>query len=663
VYDAAGNLKSKTDFNGKTTTYAYDTSNRLLSKTPDASFNANPITFTYFPNGLRQTMGDPSGATTYAYDNRNRLTSKVTPFGTLSYTYDAAGDLLTLKSSNTGGASDTYTYDQLNRLGTVTDASGATTYSYDAVGNLQNFTYPNGVTHAYSYDTLNRLTQVGAAKNAVGISNYAYTLGTAGNRLTVAELSGRTVNYGYDSLYRLTSENVTSDPNNHNGTTSYMYDAVGNRQQLLVNGVTANSYTYDADDRLGADSYDADGNTINSLGTANTYDFENHLLTHGGVTIVYDGDGNRVSETIGGVTTNYLVDTQNPTGYAQVVDELQAAAVARTYSYGLERISESQTLNSVLTTSFYGYDGHGSVRQLTNSAGSLTDTYDYDPFGNLVNQTGTTPNNYRFAGEPYDPALNLYYNRARYLNTITGRFWSVDDDEGDDDSPLSLHKYTYAENNPTNNLDPSGNEVDALGAFAVSATMDSMSALNFSAIAAAVNGAVNKVPLSGHDYRNWVKWSFQATQDVYNADCSCFLSAHGLSADSVAFAILMQQAYDGTKSKITKFNAGIYSNALPSARAAQFASLQITVQQDFQQNQNMLAEAQAAGVSRTDAYFRPGAFDKITIEHESLHNLTGLDDDDLASQLGWGGGGNPSVFISNQLRQNRCDKLKAKRKR
>ncbi len=111
--------------------------------------------------------------------------------------------------------------------------------------------------------------------------NYAYTLGLAGNRLTVAELSGRSVAYGHDSLYRLTSENVTADPNNHNGTTSYLYDPVGNRQQLLANGVTANSYTYDADDRLGSDSYDAEGNTINSLGTASTYDFENHMVQNG----------------------------------------------------------------------------------------------------------------------------------------------------------------------------------------------------------------------------------------------------------------------------------------------------------------------------------------------------------------------------------------------
>jgi len=55
---------------------------------------------------------------------------------------------------------------------------------------LQSFTYPNGVTHAYTYDTLNRLTQVGAAKNSTAISNYAYTLGLAGNRTSVAEAGG-----------------------------------------------------------------------------------------------------------------------------------------------------------------------------------------------------------------------------------------------------------------------------------------------------------------------------------------------------------------------------------------------------------------------------------------------------------------------------------------
>jgi len=193
------------------------------------------------------------------------------------------------------------------------------------------------------------------------------------------------------------------------------------------------------------------------------YDFENHLIQHGtqpgAVTIVYDGDGDRVSETVAGVTRQYLVDMQSPSGYAQVVDELQNGAVTKTYSYGLERISQNwQPTTGKWQPGFYGYDGHGSVRFLTDSTGAVTDTYDYDAFGNLTNSTGSTPNNYLFAGEQYDPALGLYYNRARYLNTATGRFWSMDDYDGDPSSPSSLHKYLYASGNPASRIDPTGNE-------------------------------------------------------------------------------------------------------------------------------------------------------------------------------------------------------------
>lgn len=71
----------------------------------------------------------------------------------------------------------------------------------------------------------------------------------------------------------------------------------------------------------------------------------------GAVLILYDGDGNRVSETAGGVTTEYLVDTLNPTGYSQVLDEIVNGSVTRTYAYGLQRVSENQ-LNQRLTRWF-----------------------------------------------------------------------------------------------------------------------------------------------------------------------------------------------------------------------------------------------------------------------------------------------------------------------
>src|SRR5262249_32074261 len=107
---------------------------------------------------------------------------------------------------------------------------------------------------------------------------------------------------------------------------------------------------------------------------------------------------------------------------------------------------------------FFGFDGHGSVRFLTDSTGAVTDTYDYDAFGNLINSTGTTPNNYLFAGEQFDPALGVYYNRARYYDERSGRFWTMDKFEGGFFDPPSLHKYLYANANPISKVDPSGNE-------------------------------------------------------------------------------------------------------------------------------------------------------------------------------------------------------------
>ena len=83
----------------------------------------------------------------------------------------------------------------------------------------------------------------------------------------------------------------------------------------------------------------------------------------------------------------------------------------------------------------------------------MTDTYEYDAFGNAVNKTGATPNNYLYRGEQYDPDLGLYYLRARYYNPATGRFLSVDPlaDEGQ-------RRYEYAAADPVDGIDPNGSE-------------------------------------------------------------------------------------------------------------------------------------------------------------------------------------------------------------
>lgn len=67
-----------------------------------------------------------------------------------------------------------------------------------------------------------------------------------------------------------------------------------------------------------------------------------------------------------------------------------------------------------------------------------------------------TPNAYLYCGEQWDSDLGFYYLRARYLNPDSGRFWTMDEYEGDSADPLSLHKYLFTSNNPVNATDPTG---------------------------------------------------------------------------------------------------------------------------------------------------------------------------------------------------------------
>ena len=83
----------------------------------------------------------------------------------------------------------------------------------------------------------------------------------------------------------------------------------------------------------------------------------------------------------------------------------------------------------------------------------MTDTYEYDAFGNSFTVSGTTPNNYLYRGERRDADLGLYYLRARYYNPQSGRFTGVDPltDQGQP-------RYEYAGADPVDGLDPMGTE-------------------------------------------------------------------------------------------------------------------------------------------------------------------------------------------------------------
>ncbi len=244
-----------------------------------------------------------------------------------------------MRSSNTNGITVTYSYDVLNRLSTVIDnrlATGAntTTSVYSPTSALKSVTLPNTAQTTYGYDPLDRLTSLTARTGATTLANITYTLWPEGNRKHATEQFGagtRQVDYSYDTASRLLTETVTLGT--PSGVIGYTYDPVGNRlsRTSTVVGITATSATYDTNDQLVGTTYDSNGNTTLASGVTYGYDFLNRLTSATGLTLKYDGDGNRVQETVGSAITNYLVDDNNPTGYPQVVEELVGGVVQRRY--------------------------------------------------------------------------------------------------------------------------------------------------------------------------------------------------------------------------------------------------------------------------------------------------------------------------------------------
>jgi len=462
-YDAVGNLTRLTNFNGVVITNQYDALNRLTNKSSAGGYQ---VAFTYTPTGQRATISDASGSYAFAYNSRDQLLTNSGPAGTLVYSYDIFGRLASIASTRAGGASVSYSYDSLNRISNAVDAvAGTATYGYDAVGNLKTARYPNSVTNTYTYDSLNRLTNLAATTSSGTLATFAYKLAPAGNRTNLVDNIGgtsRTFNWGYDPLYRLTNEVITGA--SPTGTLSYRYDSVGNRTNRMssVSGIGNQALSYNTNDWLTTDTYDNNGSTTASSGNTYGYDVEGRLtnFNSGAVTYAYNADGIRVRRTSGGVTTLYLVDDQNPTGFPQVLEELTVSGgttnLAKIYTYGHDLIAQRQASGNVLH--FFGYDGSGNTRYLTATNATISDTYVYDAFGTLLTSTGSTPNDYRFSGEQFDSSLGFYYLRARYLNPGTGRFWTRDTLAGQNDDPVSLHRYLYASANPINNSDPSGHE-------------------------------------------------------------------------------------------------------------------------------------------------------------------------------------------------------------
>ena len=89
-------------------------------------------------------------------------------------------------------------------------------------------------------------------------------------------------------------------------------------------------------------------------------------------------------------------------------------------------------------TSYYLYDGRGSVTANTWYNGMVTNAYQYAPYGEVTLESTDHEDFYGYSAESYNPNSGLEYLRARYYNADMGRFFQEDTYLGKITDPLTL---------------------------------------------------------------------------------------------------------------------------------------------------------------------------------------------------------------------------------
>ena len=107
-------------------------------------------------------------------------------------------------------------------------------------------------------------------------------------------------------------------------------------------------------------------------------------------------------------------------------------------------------------TSFYHSDHLGGTNVVTNATGAQTELLEYKPYGSLQRNEGTQDKEHKFTGQRLDASTGLYFYNARYYDSELGRFIQPDTIVSNPANPQDLNRYTYANNNPTSNVDPTG---------------------------------------------------------------------------------------------------------------------------------------------------------------------------------------------------------------
>ena len=382
--------------------------------------------------------------------------------------------------------------DVLSRVLTIGDGTQTyAAYSYLGVGGIVGEDYQQPqvkldytADNFAAFDRFGRvLEQVWSSygANPETIDGYTYTYNRAGNRTSRGNATDAALSqlYGYDDL-----DQLTSTTRNDGHTQGWNLDSLGNWADFTDDSVTESKTFNAANEALtssgqAAPQYDAAGNVITTAKPGDestavncTYDAWNRLVAADDgtttVTYAYDGQDRRIERTAAGTSEHFYYDGQQVVE-TRTSDGQNAAATDKQYVWSLRYIDtpilrDSYASGALVAAArlYYLSDANHNVTAVVSASGAVQERYDYDAYGKATvydadwaNPSGVSAlgNTRLFAGQDFDTATGLAYDRARWYNAATGSFLARD--------PLGFRAgdanlYRYVGANPANYVDPSG---------------------------------------------------------------------------------------------------------------------------------------------------------------------------------------------------------------
>ncbi|MBB5440874.1 RHS repeat-associated protein [Pedobacter sp. AK017] len=435
------------DGNNSTSTYNYDSYNRLTSRIEDNLHARFSRTYSY------DTYGRVNAESNEAKNKLNNIIIQKT----IEFQYQN-GELLQTTLQGTGQVLwKIHSLDSKGRLSAALQGNALkTTFQYDSYGLPQQ-------------RTLDRIS--GTAAN---LMNIGYSFNSQRGLLNSRSNSvfGWNETFDYDNLDRLTNFN------DNNGNNSQTYDARGRITSNDLGNYSYNGNTYKQSElelSSAADTY-YQARVLQQI-SYNAFKSPVEIIEDGNerISFQYNAELGRSHMYYGGDQTDKMLRRYRrhyaEDGSMEITNDLQNGTTSFIFylsgdAYTAPAIwKEIHSASSVVQNLYYLHrDYLGSIVMITDDSGTVMENRQFDAWGNVVKLTDGNGNSLSaflitdrgFTGHEHLFGVGLIHMNGRLYDSKLHRFLSPDNYVQDPYNTQNFNRFGYVMNNPLKYTDPNG---------------------------------------------------------------------------------------------------------------------------------------------------------------------------------------------------------------